>query len=109
MSNSSKPVKFAHLQKLANQSMLNRTHVIEIAKACIVAFMKAKNYSVVRYREKRVNWKKTEDGENIFQVNLKANQSSQKTTKLLMHDLLSNGLHEKVVICYLKQIRCTVC
>ena len=35
--------------------MLNRAHVIGITK---VAFMKAKNYSVVRCREKRVNWKK---------------------------------------------------
>ena len=79
------------------------------SKACTVAFMKAKNSSVAECREKRVNWKKTENGENIFQANLKANQPCQRTAKLLMHNLLSNGLHEKVVICYLKQIRCTVC
>ena len=31
--------------------------------------------------------------------NIEANQPCQRTTKLLMDDLLSNGLHEKVVIC----------
>ena len=41
--------------------------MIEVTKACIVAFMKAKNSSVDQCREKRVNWKKkTENGENIF-------------------------------------------
>ena len=46
--------------------MLNKAHVIEITKACIVAFMKARNSLVVPCREKRVNWKKTEYGENLF-------------------------------------------
>ena len=36
--------------------------MIEITKACIIAFMKARNSLVVRCREK----KKTEDGENVF-------------------------------------------
>ena len=36
--------------------------MIEITKACIVAFMKARNSLVVWCREK----KKTEDGENVF-------------------------------------------
>ena len=42
--------------------------MIEITKACTVAFMKARNSLVVRCREKHVNWKKrkTEDGENLF-------------------------------------------
>ena len=40
--------------------------MIEITKACIVVFMKARNSSAVQCREKRVNWKKTENGENIF-------------------------------------------
>ena len=39
--------------------MLNKAHVIEITKACIVAFIKARNSSVERR-------KKTEDGENVF-------------------------------------------
>ena len=62
MWNSKKPIKFAHLEKLANQSTLNKAHMIEITKACIAAFMKARNSLVVWSREK----KKTEDGENVF-------------------------------------------
>ena len=58
MSNSSKPIKFAYLQKLANQSMLNDTHVTEMTKTSTVAFMMARNFLVVRCREKRVNWRK---------------------------------------------------
>ena len=38
---------------LANQSTLNKAHVVEITKACIVAFMKARNYSVVSCRERK--------------------------------------------------------
>ena len=41
--NSSKQTKFSHLQKLANQSMLNGTHVIEITITCIVDSMKVKH------------------------------------------------------------------
>ena len=41
--------------------------VIEITKACTVAFMKAKNSLVVRCREKHVNCKKNpEHCENLF-------------------------------------------
>ena len=40
--------------------------MIEITQTCTVAFMKARNSLVVRRREKRLNWKKTENGENIF-------------------------------------------
>ena len=47
-----------------SQSTLNKAYLIEIAKACTVAFMKARNSLVVRCREERVNWKK--DGENLF-------------------------------------------
>ena len=36
--------------------------MIEIAKACKVAFMKARDSSVVRYKEERINWQK-KDGE----------------------------------------------
>ena len=66
MWNSSKPIKFPHLWKLANQSTLNKAHVIEITKACKVAFMKARDSFVVQYREKRVNWEKKPDGEKFF-------------------------------------------
>ena len=42
--------------------------MIEITKACTVAFMKTRNSLIVRCREKHVNCKKkkTEDGENLF-------------------------------------------
>ena len=40
--------------------------MIEITKACTVAFTKAGNSLVVQGREKHVNWKKTEDGENLL-------------------------------------------
>ena len=52
MWNSKKPIKFAHLEKLANQSTLNKAHMIEITKACIAAFMKARNSLDVWCREK---------------------------------------------------------
>ena len=75
-------------------------------KTYTAAFMKASNSSVVRCREKRFNWKKTENDKNIFfkapSVNIEANQACQRTTKLFMDDLLSNGLHEKVLICFSK-------
>ena len=67
MWNSKKPIKFAHLQKLANQSTLNKAHVIEITKTCTVTFMKAKNPLVVWCREKETKKKKkAEDGENVL-------------------------------------------
>ena len=62
MSHSSKPIKFVHLQKLAEQSMLNDTHVIQIGKICTVVLMKAKNSLVfdedrnVSIREKDRRW-----------------------------------------------------
>ena len=62
MWNSKKPIKFPHLLKLANQSTLNKAHPIGITKACIVAFMKARNSLVVWCREK----KKTEDREKVL-------------------------------------------
>ena len=48
MWNSSKPIKFTHLWKLANQSTLNKVHKIEIAKACTIAFMTTRNSLVIR-------------------------------------------------------------
>ena len=66
MSNSSKPIKFAYLRKLAYQSTLNGAYMIEITKACKVAFMKATTFLVVRFKGKGVNSEKTENGENIF-------------------------------------------
>ena len=42
-SSSSKQIKFAHLTKLANQSMLIGAHfVVKIAKICTVALMKVR-------------------------------------------------------------------
>ena len=56
MWNSSKAIKFPHLWKLADQSTLNKAHVVEITKACKVTFMKVRDSFVVRYREDGVNW-----------------------------------------------------
>ena len=66
MLNSSKPIKFAHLQKLANQSSLNDAHVLEITKTCIVALVKARNPLIFCCREKLENWKITKDGKINF-------------------------------------------
>ena len=41
--------------KLTNQSTLNKAYVIETAKALIVAFIKSRNYLVVRCRERKKN------------------------------------------------------
>ena len=41
--------------------MLNKAHVTEILKSCKVAFMKARDFFVVRYREERekeTGWRK---------------------------------------------------
>ena len=69
ISNWSKPIKFAHLQELANQCMMNVAHVIEIIKTSRVAFMKARNSWVARCEEKRIKKKKKKkkkNGENVF-------------------------------------------
>ena len=49
--------QIAHLEKLAKQSMLNKAHMIEIKKSCIVAFMKVKKSLVVQCSDEFVNWK----------------------------------------------------
>ena len=48
--------------------------MIETTKACTVAFMKARNSVVVRYRDHRVNWKKTEHGKNFDFFKASANR-----------------------------------
>ena len=53
MSSSSKPITFAHFQKLTNQSTLNCTHVIEITKACNL--MKARDSSFFFYVDRNVS------------------------------------------------------
>ena len=53
--------KVKKIFKTKNQSMLN-AHVIEITKACVAAFMKARNSLVISCKER----KKTEDSENVF-------------------------------------------
>ena len=44
--------------KISQSIKLNGAHVIEITKACAVAFMRARNSLVVRCKEKRANWEK---------------------------------------------------
>ena len=48
--NSKKPVKFAHLEKIAHQSTL-KAHVTETTKECIVAFMKAR---ILKGKEQKI-------------------------------------------------------
>ena len=69
--------------------------MIKITKTWIAAFMKVRNPLVVWCREK----KKTEDGENVFFRAL-AKIFLLIPKKLFMADLLSNGLHEKIIIYY---------
>ena len=77
--------------------------MIEITNACTVTFMKARNYLALRCRENVSVRKKKEKMVKIYIFKaLEANQLCQGTTKLFMDDLLLNGLHEKVMICYLK-------
>ena len=61
--------------------------------------MKARNSLIVGCKEKRVirKKKKTENGKNVF---FKALANRLLLTKLFMVNLLSNGLHEKVMICH---------
>ena len=113
-------VKFKQTNQIGSplkisQSTLNGEYMIKITKTCTFVFVKERNSLVVRCREKLVNRKiKSENGENIvfkalISVNIEANQLCQRTKKLFTAVLLSNGLHENVMICYLKLIRCTVC
>ena len=88
MSNLSKPIKFTHLWKLANQSTLKGARATEITKACTFAFMKARNSLVVQFR--KIGKKKKQKMVKIYFL------------KLFMEGFLSNGLHEKLMICSLK-------
>ena len=81
--------------------------MIEITKACIVDFMKARNSLVVQCRQKSVNWEKeeTENCESIFfkaltKILWLARGSCSWFNKLFMTNRLSNRLHEKVMICH---------
>ena len=72
MSNSNKPIKFVYLQKLANQSMLNGTLVMEMTKTSTFVFMKVKKSLVVHWKKKSFNWKnkEREDCEKIYFLKL---------------------------------------
>ena len=67
--------------------------MIEITKASTITFMKSRNSLIVQGRK----MKKTEDGLNLFS---KARKIVHGLAKLFMDDLLSDGLLEKVLICY---------
>ena len=69
--------------------------MIEITKARTITFMESRNFLVVQGRK----MKKTEDGLNLFS---KAWKIVHGLAKLFMDDLLSDGLLEKVMICYWK-------
>ena len=61
--------------------------------------MKARNSLIFLFRKKRLNWEKTEDGENIFFIEF-GSTMCQRTAKLFVAVLLSNAICEKVMICY---------
>ena len=71
-----------------------------------VAFMKAKHSLVGRRKEKYFNSKKkkknTEDGKNLKPqlIDFGYHRKVAGLTKLFIADLLSNVLHEKVLIFY---------
>ena len=66
MSNLSKPIEFAHLQKLANHKKLNGAHMIEVTNACIAVLTKARNSIIfwsIEKPEKRTTEKKQQTKE----------------------------------------------
>ena len=85
--------------------MLNKAHMMEITKANKVPFRKAIDSLVAQYREECVNWQKNRIVKKK-NVKLPANRfsltskSCYGSTNLFIDDLLSDGLHEKVMICY---------
>ena len=70
-----------------------KAHVTEIIKACVAAFMKARNSLVIWCRER----KKQKIVKMFFFKALAKN--FLLTWKCCSGDLLPNGLHEKVMIC----------
>ena len=66
---SNKPIKFAHLQKLANQSMVNGSLTIEMVTILLV---KARKTLVVWWSEEHANrkkkkkWNRNMDSENFI-------------------------------------------
>ena len=63
MSNLSKPIEFAHLQKLANHKKLNGAHMIEVTNECIAVLTKARNsmifWSIEKPEKRRTEKKQT--------------------------------------------------
>ena len=82
--------------------------MIEITNACTLLWKQESTWFFDVERKCQLE-KKSGSVENVFYKAL-GNRfrltsklvSCQVTTKLFMDDLLLNGLHEKVIICYLK-------
>ena len=90
--------KFAQIKKLANQSTLNKAHVITITKACVSAFMKQEIpllFDVERTKKQKIV--------KMYFLRLLL-KFFFNNKKLFMANLLSNGLDEKVTICYIIMI-----
>ena len=64
---SNKPIKFAHLQKLANQSMVNGSLTIEMVTILLV---KARKTLVVWWSEEHANRKKKKNEIEIWTVKI---------------------------------------
>ena len=90
--NSNEPIKVIHLQKLANQSILNGTYAIEIwqiyqhfiSRLKITKTKWKKNFDHLIKREKCFNWKKDIHGlwKYMDFANIEADQTRQRTAKL---------------------------
>ena len=63
MSNLSKPIEFAHLQKLANHKKLNGAHMTEVTNACIAVLTKARN-SIIFWSIEKPEKRTTEKNNN---------------------------------------------
>ena len=66
--------QIAHVKKLANQSLLNKAHVIEITKACTVAFIKARNFISCSMKRETCQLEKNPGDWEIFFFNALANR-----------------------------------
>ena len=92
-----KLLKFTLPWRLVNQSTLNKAHVIEINKVCTVAFMKVRNFLVVRCRESGKKKMVKMYFLKLLLVDFHR-RDVYGSTKLFMADLLSNRLHNDMLL-----------
>ena len=90
MLNSNEPVKVVHFQKLANQSNMQLISAVRCIKA----------KKTLKQDRLRKTWqlRKNVMSNERYISNISANQTFQRTAKLLMADILQNQLHESNVM-----------